>query len=566
MRFATLQRKADWHRAEGETGMAERNRITDIHCPNCGGPASFDIVRQEYRCGYCGGTVEIGEALRQKQGFRELQAGRLRESVKNFRLFQANCSGCGAEILFEEGEAMSNCPFCGRSLVRTDYLDAADMPESVIPFALTQRDAEAALRDWCGRNRRKREASELSGIVNELRGFYLPYEMIRGPVHMQVSRMDGFRKYRCEGFIRDEFVNRSSQLDNLLLDGMEPFDTEKLEEFDFAYVAGQRVKTADIPQADVASRAKAETETAYAPFVRKVLESRAVDVDADVSSAVRLPVLLPVYYICKGDLMAAVNGQTGKVSVRALRESHYYFLPWWLKAVFSTIAFTLICFFMFRAFGMETAQSAFISALLSAFFIIVTLCLYSDTARNDFAVESGREIYTSGEKTLVRERGQLVPRDSILMRKTEEPVFFEKLDGTEQPVVLRFTSPARVIRMALLCIVALFLPVIVALFINGFDFQRLSLGGSAVWFCIAVPVVPIYLLKFGIVELHDNPWTYTIKENGKLRRYRKKLNFHVTWDGIRAVLRVMFVPPASLAFWFGVISFIVMVYLTAGFE
>ena len=57
--------------------------------------------------------------------------------------------------------------------------------------------------------------------------------------------------------------------------------------------------------------------------------------------------------------------------------------------------------------------------------------------------------------------------------------------------------------MILLSIVALFLPVIVALFLTGFDFQKINLGGSAVWFCIAVPVVPIYLLKFGIVELHD---------------------------------------------------------------
>ena len=56
------------------------------------------------------------------------------------------------------------------------------------------------------------------------------------------------------------------------------------------------------------------------------------------------------------------------------------------------------------------------------------------------------------------------------------------------------------------------------------------------------------------------------KENGKRKRYRKKLNFRVTWDGIRTVLRVMFVPPVSLAFWFGLLSFIVMVYLTAGYE
>ena len=40
-----------------------KNRITDIHCPQCGAPASFDIVQQMYVCGHCGGTVGITEAV-----------------------------------------------------------------------------------------------------------------------------------------------------------------------------------------------------------------------------------------------------------------------------------------------------------------------------------------------------------------------------------------------------------------------------------------------------------------------------------------------------------------------
>ena len=83
----------------------------------------------------------------------------------------------------------------------------------------------------------------------------------------------------------------------------------------------------------------AEAGEAYRPAVRKVLETQAVNVRADVSSAIRLPVLLPVYYICRGNLMAAVNGQTGKVSVRAEKDSHYVFLPWWLKAILSVLVF-----------------------------------------------------------------------------------------------------------------------------------------------------------------------------------------------------------------------------------
>ena len=161
------------------------HRITDIHCPQCAAPADFDIVRQMYVCGHCGGTVGISEAQKEKQGFRKLQREKLKNSVKKYRLFSTSCSGCGAEVVFEENEALSGCPFCGRSLVRTEYLSSKNIPESVIPFGITQKEARERLEDWCRKNRGKQEAKQLLPLISELKGFYLPYEMVRGPVHMR---------------------------------------------------------------------------------------------------------------------------------------------------------------------------------------------------------------------------------------------------------------------------------------------------------------------------------------------------------------------------------------------
>ena len=542
-------------------------KITEIYCPNCGAPASFDIVRQQYVCGYCGGQVGIKEALQEKQGFRELHKGKMNDSLKSYRLMQANCSGCGATLVFEENEALSNCAFCGRSLVRTEYLSAKNMPESVIPFRVTEKEAKNLLEKWCGENKGKAEARKLKSLIPELKGFYLPYELVRGPVHMTVSRMDRGSRYDCEGFINDEFVNRSEQLDNLLLDGMEPFDLDEITEFDFAYVAGQRVKISDISDKDLESRVKEETAQTYTPSLSKTMETKVLDVNADVDSAFRLPTLLPAYYISDGDLMAAVNGQTGKVSVRALKDSHYYFLPWWFKAILSTLAISAVLFFALLGFGTGKESALFITGLTAIIYIIVTLCMYSDTTRNDFSVVSGRKIFTSGEKTFTRDHGKLVLSDEILERKVVEPVFFRKIKDEWWPVILKFTTPGRVAKMVIYCLVALFLPVILALFINGFNFKQLTLGGSAVWFCIAVPTVPIYLLKLGIEELYDKPLVYTIGEDGKKRRYRELPKIHITKGMVKDILRVMFIPPASLAVWFGIICFIVMVYLTAfGFD
>ena len=142
--------------------------IADVRCPNCGAPAHYDIIRQNYLCGSCGSRVEVSEAAAQKQGFRSMQQEKIRSSAKQYRLMRAACSGCGAEVIFNEGEALSNCSFCGRALVRKDYMVSKDMPEMIIPFRITKNEAVECLLDWCGKNSGKTETKHLKERSGEL--------------------------------------------------------------------------------------------------------------------------------------------------------------------------------------------------------------------------------------------------------------------------------------------------------------------------------------------------------------------------------------------------------------
>ena len=541
--------------------------FADVHCPSCGAPANFDIISRQYRCGFCGGKVGIKEAVAQKRGFRKFRQQKIKESAEHYHLMRETCTGCGAEIVFHEGETMSNCAFCGRALVRKDYLSSKELPELIIPFRITEEEARERLAEWCARNAHKEEAKHIREHIGELKGFYLPYELVRGPVSCKVSRMDGSKTYICSGYVDNVFVSCSKQLDNMLLDGMEPFELDELKAFDFAYAAGQRIKTADVDEKALLSRVNAEVSADYAPTVRRTLETKAVDVCAYSDNALLMPVLMPVYYICAGETMAAVNGQTGKVSVRAEKISHYYFLPWWLKAIISTL---LICggsYAAFRSFGMTQGESVYIMGLLAIVWIIIILCVYSDTVHNSFRVESERKIFTSRGGSFHRTDNGLVQDSNEMKKQVRKPVFYEKIDGVMKPVILKFTSPMRLAHTAGLSLVVLFLPVILALFVNGFDFKRLELGGSAVWFCIFVPVIPIYLLKFARVELYDHPWIYLLNPDGSKKKYRRKSGFKIDGETVLSVLGFTFIPPGCLAVWFGILSFIVMVYLTAfGFD
>ncbi len=206
---------------------------------------------------------------------------------------------------------------------------------------------------------------------------------------------------------------------------------------------------------------------------------------------VDFPVLLPVYYIADGEVKAAVNGQTGKVSVRAEKDSSYLEIPWWIKGIGILLLAAGLTFMALWLGGYSLQESLAITGMLAGFYLIVFIAMFQDGGSTAFGIYHYRKIYNSGEQTYCREQGKLVLSEAVLKRRIKEPVFMRVLDGVETPVSYTFRSIYRTLWMIVLSIVVIFFPVIIALFVNGFDFQRLTLSGSAVWFCITVPVTPI---------------------------------------------------------------------------
>jgi ribosomal protein S27E len=522
-------------------------KIYDIHCPSCGAPAYYDIRTRMYNCSYCGNRVGIDRAKSEHKGFREISKKKMREAIKKFELQKASCTGCGAQVVFETGEAVANCAFCGRSLVRQAFVNPDIIPELIVPFAITPTEAQDILADWCNKNKWKKEARAIREKIQNLKGFYLPYELVRGPVSCSVFRIEGGSVYDCGGFIDEVFVNCSKKLDNQLLDAMEPYDLDELQEFDFSYIAGHQVKTGDISEDELIRRIDVEVGEDYKPVIQKTLETKAVGVNVSCNNVLRMPVLLPVYYLAFDGYMAAVNGQTGRVSVRACKESKYLILPWWIKAILATIAGTAGVALGMFLFGAERDLILGASGCLALVLVFVFFAAYSQQREETYGLETYRKVFHS---------------KTALKKPVTKPVFFMNIAGKIQEVEIRFTSVLRVIRALAITFGVVFLPVILALIINGFNFLILNLGGSAVWFCIAVPLAPVFLIKYGRMDIYDNPWIYMIGENGQKKRYKPKrdrADLDVTIDFIKE----WFKPPLLWLTLFLIFLFCSMVYLTA---
>ena len=196
-----------------------------------------------------------------------------------------------------------------------------------------------------------------------------------------------------------------------------------MQPFDFSYVAGHRVKVGDIDKKHLVLRVDDEVSNDYAPVVQKTLETKAVDITTNTESVLRMPVLLPVYYICSGNDMAAVNGQTGKVSVRSEKKHKYYFIPWWFKALTTTILASATLYAALRYFNWNAADSLEITAMFGLVMLVVMFAIYSDTVKNKFKVKGEYKIFTSSGGPFRRVNGELV-KDKKRLRKGYPACFF----------------------------------------------------------------------------------------------------------------------------------------------
>ncbi|MBR5973984.1 MAG: hypothetical protein IK020_02260 [Clostridiales bacterium] len=492
----------------------EGNPVLDVHCSTCGAAVQFNILRQVYNCTFCGSVTPTGNAIAEKKGFREKKLQQIKSCPPGFSMRSGTCNSCGAKVLFPENEAMTQCAFCGKSIVSKDYLKMDDFPELLIPFYLTKEDAVNILGKWCKEHSTKSEARILKDHVSELQGVYLPYEIAKGPVAGKVNRDSTRRELNVRGFVDGIFVNASKGIDNLLLNGMEPYDLRGVREMDFSYLAGSTVKVRDISGQDLEKRIGDEIAYDYEGHLVKTMETRAFGVKVDTSKMMQMSALLPVYFINVGDVQAAVNGQTGKVAVRERKDR--FLLPWWLKPIFATLLLSALTFLIIFLVTGNPGTAGVMTAMLGVYFLIVTFAAYSDYSSPRWRLR--RRIFTSSGGPYVRQGEQLVQQGTPLPESVPEPQFVEIIGDAPRIVTVKYSAKPRIALMLFLTIMAILIPAIIAFAAYGTAWA----GFAFMILCITVPVAPIYYVKFARLELYEHPWIYFTNGRGQKCRYHGK--------------------------------------------
>ena len=467
-----------------------------IRCEYCGGDQSFDIVKQKYVCAHCGAEASNAEknaAFRNWKNLRQVNFMKDSDKVKSF-----SCPTCGAHTLASREDVSAKCPFCQNTMIDSKF-SGTEVPEVIIPFKITQEEAEKKLREWISANKSKPAAKAIEKNMHRFSGCYLPYHIVRGAFNgdMHISDQAGVgHAYPFKAYLQHTAVNASKDWNNLFLDGIEPFDFNDARDFDFRYLIHQKAKIQNVEPAGLVYRIKEETQTELQETLSKKVRTKEINLTLTEQDNETILAALPVYLVkCANGITAAVNGQTGKISVATGKQKNLTAL-WWLYPSLATLAVGVLG----GIFG--GLQLGWIGALV--FGIIF------------FAIAHNRH-----DKKLVDEILTYPKADKSHNDTRAE--FFADLGQGPVPVEIKFFTPWRIIKTALIMLAVIFLPVLIAIpiqLLRGGSIADIQIGYGAAWYCI--PGFFTILAAGGLAKamMYGEPLYFVNLPNGKTKQVK----------------------------------------------
>jgi len=319
------------------------------NCKNCGAELYWDSNADCLKCEYCGSEYKaedfgVKESERQTEEAADEHAAdeyaKATDDSNSEDLVVYQCSHCGAEIITARSTVATTCAYCGRAIAMTTKMVNEFKPDVVIPFLCDEEKAKEIYRKYVHSSFLVPKDFRTGKTIKKIRGVYVPYWLhsFIDRVSVQVygenssSSRSGDDKviehhmYHIDIDAQGKFTNIPTDglknLDNALMDAIEPFDYERLEVFNPAYMAGYYAEEYNDDKEKTLSRAtnrasevmRSEVMQAAGIYQSKYINNFSASILEKESKYAMLPVwLLHVEYKAK-DYLFAINGQTGKIA------------------------------------------------------------------------------------------------------------------------------------------------------------------------------------------------------------------------------------------------------------
>ena len=468
-----------------------------IRCEYCGGDQSFDIVKQKYCCAHCGAEANAAEKKAEYYRWKRLRKEAVLQDYGKVKTF--SCPSCGAQTMATGDDVSAQCPFCQNTMIDAAFTDD-NLPEVILPFKLTKEEAEGKLKAWLKANKTNPAAQRIEKNLHRFTGCYLPYHIVRGGYNgnLAIGLQDGTDAYYpFRAYLSHTAVNASKDWDNLFLDGIEPFDFDEAREFDFGFLNHQKAKVQNVVGEALNNRIAEETRAELYQDLSKKVHTKEMSVFLNENENESIPALMPVYLVkCKDGVAAAVNGQTGKVSIATGKKKNLTSL-WWLWPTLATLVVGIVSWLWIG------------EALAGGAVALVFGMVFFGVAHNRHHAEVIDEVITD-------------PKTKASHNETRTE-FFADFGQGPVPTELKFFTFWRITKLVVGMLLLTFLPLLIAAplqILRGHPLSDIRIGYGAAWYII--PVFMIIVLAGGAAKamMYGEPLYFEKQPNGKLVRHR----------------------------------------------
>lgn len=289
-------------------------------CKNCGGNVIYSPEKKGMFCPYC--ESEASEECR-THGETEIKF----------------CPDCGGELPVMEHTSALQCPYCDNFLILDGRVQGEYRPKTIIPFKMGKEACKGLVRDKF-KKCLFAPTDFLSEVrLNSMQGIYVPFwfynyetkydyqgegtkvkTWVAGDLHYTETSYYNVVRQMDIPFEKIP-VDASVDMPDEVMDLMEPYRYEELEEFKPEYMSGFSSEKYNMEASVVESRARQKmTEDAkqmmreqcagYATLHANRDDFRVTNQSADYGL---LPIWKYIYHYKEKDYPFYVNGQTGKI-------------------------------------------------------------------------------------------------------------------------------------------------------------------------------------------------------------------------------------------------------------
>lgn len=286
------------------------------------------------KCGTCGAVLDEEDLFCPNCGAEAPKREGEAAPPAHVTTCNFTCKGCGASMSYDASAGTLRCPFCGSSELEKQP-DAKEIsPQGVVPFAIKQDQAIAAMRQWLGSSIwRPGDLSEQAAIV-KMTPVYVPYWVFEAQTHTfwtadtsqtPVGARAGWYPLtgQHEGTYHGLLVGASGALTPAETMALCPFDLANAVPPDKIDLTNSIYERFTVPRKYARPLANQGFEQLEAEACGKYVpgSARNLKVNVRITDLTSQPMLLPVWIMAyryqDRVFRFVVNGQTGRVTGQA---------------------------------------------------------------------------------------------------------------------------------------------------------------------------------------------------------------------------------------------------------